>query len=133
MPDVINIAQAFDLIPDHWHPRIAGALNDSYIKLAKLQGEFVWHQHEHEDELFLVVRGTLTIKLRGSELVIRPGEFVIIPHGVQHCPVAEEEVWVLLMEPKTTRNTGDVTDAHTVEAEWLPGFGGEVTRDERGE
>ncbi len=120
--ETINLSHAFQQIPDHWHPRIAGAVNDSYVKLAKLKGEFVWHLHETEDELFLVIQGTLTILLRDSKLVIHPGEFVVIPHGVEHCPVAEEEVHVLLLEPKTTSNTGNVQNERTVEAEWLPGL-----------
>lgn len=120
----VNLLQAFTLFSDHWHPRIAGALNDSYVKLVKLQGEFVWHHHETEDELFLVVKGTLVIRVReeGGEraLVIKEGEFLIIPHGVEHCPSAEEEVHVLLLEPKSTLNTGTERGERTVDAEWLP-------------
>lgn len=119
MIQVINLTEKFKLFSEHWHPRIAGELNDSYVKLARVQGEFVWHQHEREDELFLVLKGTLTIKLRDQDLTVREGEFVIIPRGVEHMPVAQEEVWILLLEPKTTSNTGDVTDEHTVEAEWI--------------
>ncbi len=122
--NVINLEQAFTLVPETWHPRIAGELNDSYVKLARLEGEFVWHQHASEDELFLVIKGVLTIKLRGSELVLHPGDFAIIPHGVEHCPVAAEEVHVLLLEPKTTSNTGSLTSERSVAAEWLPGLGG---------
>jgi mannose-6-phosphate isomerase-like protein (cupin superfamily) len=88
------------------------------VKLAKLHGEFVWHHHENEDELFLVVKGTLTIKLRERDLTLREGEFVIIPKGVEHLPVAEEEVWIMLLEPKTTSNTGNVK-TRTVAAEWI--------------
>jgi mannose-6-phosphate isomerase-like protein (cupin superfamily) len=119
MAQVINLTEKFSLFTEHWHPKIAGELNDSYVKLAKVQGEFVWHQHENEDELFFVVKGTLTIKLRERDLTIREGEFVIIPKGVEHLPVAEEEVWIMLLEPKTTLNTGDVTNERTVEAEWI--------------
>lgn len=119
MIQVINLTEKFELFSEHWHPRIAGELNDSYVKLARVQGEFVWHRHEREDELFLVLKGTLTIKLRDQDLTVREGEFVIIPRGVEHMPVAQEEVWILLLEPKTTSNTGDVTDEHTVEAEWI--------------
>lgn len=118
----INLQQAFAQIPEPWHPHIAGAINDSYVKLARLQGEFVWHKHDNEDELFLVIQGVLTIKLRDGALVIHPGEFAIIPRGVEHCPVAEEEVQVLLLEPKTTVNTGDAVSERTVDAEWLPGI-----------
>lgn len=119
MIQVINLTEKFELFSEHWHPRIAGELNDSYVKLARVQGEFVWHRHEREDELFLVLKGTLTIKLRDQDLTVREGEFVIIPKGVEHMPVAQEEVWILLLEPKTTSNTGNVTDEHTIEAEWI--------------
>ncbi len=119
MVEVINLETKFARIQEHWYPRIAGELNDSYVKLVKLEGEFVWHQHEVEDELFLVVSGVLTIRLRDGDLVIHPGEFAIIPRGVEHCPVAEEEVHALLLEPKSTRNTGDVENERTVDAEWL--------------
>jgi mannose-6-phosphate isomerase-like protein (cupin superfamily) len=117
--DIINLSQKFDLFHEHWRPRIVGELNDSYVKLAKLKGEFVWHKHDEEDELFLVVKGKLQIKLRDRDLWINEGEFVIIPKGVEHCPVAEEEVQVLLLEPKSTLNTGDVQNERTVEAEWI--------------
>ena len=119
MTQVINLTEKFKLFTEQWHPKIAGELNDSYVKLDKLQGEFVWHQHENEDELFFVVKGTLTIKLRERDLTIREGEFVIIPKGVEHLPVAEEEVWIMLLEPKSTLNTGNVTGERTVEAEWI--------------
>jgi len=117
--DVIHLKEKFDLIQQYWSPRIAGELNDSYVKLAKLKGEFVWHHHEHEDELFLVVKGSLTIRLRDRDLYLAEGDFVIIPHGVEHCPVAEEEVHVLLLEPKSTRNTGNVENERTVDAGWI--------------
>ena len=117
--EVINVAQKFDLFSEHWHPRIVGELNDSYVKLAKLKGEFVWHLHENEDELFWVIQGTLVIRLRDQALTVRPGQFVVIPKGVEHLPVAEEEVQVVLLEPKTTLNTGNVQNERTVEAEWI--------------
>ncbi|MBK8823315.1 MAG: cupin domain-containing protein [Anaerolineales bacterium] len=116
---VINIAQKFNLFNEHWSPRIVGELNDSHIKLAKLHGEFVWHQHENEDEMFLIVKGKLLIKLRDRDLWLNEGEFVIIPKGVEHCPVAEEEVHVMLLEPKSTLNTGDQQNERTVEAQWI--------------
>ena len=119
MTEVVNLNEKFDLFKEQWQPKIAGELNDSYVKLAKVQGEFVWHHHENEDELFFVVKGTLTIRLRERDLTIREGEFVIIPRRVEHMPVAEEEVWIMLLEPKTTSNTGNVTDERTVEAEWI--------------
>ncbi len=116
---VVNLAQKFSLIQDTWRPRIVGELNDSYVKLVKLKGEFVWHHHDAEDELFLVVKGHLVIKLHDGDLHLSEGEFAIIPKGVEHCPVAEEEVQVLLLEPKTTLNTGNVQSERTVAAEWL--------------
>ena len=119
MIDVVNIAQKFSLFQEYWSPRIAGELNDSYIKLARLKGEFVWHQHENEDELFLVVKGRLLIKLRTGDLWLDEGEFVVIPKGVEHCPVAEEEVHVLLLEPKSTVNTGNIENERTVAAQWI--------------
>ena len=115
----VNLAEKFRLIPELWSPRIAGELNDSYVKLAKLEGEFIWHQHEAEDELFLVVKGRLAIKLRDRDLQLEEGEFVIIPKGVEHLPVAEEEVWVLLLEPKSTVNTGNVSSERTRGDEWI--------------
>jgi len=110
----VNLGEKFGLFHDHWSPKIAGELNDSYVKLVKLQGEFVWHHHENEDELFLVIKGKLTIKLRDGAIDLEPGEFTIIPKGVEHLPVAEEEVHVLLLEPKSTLNTGNVRSERTV-------------------
>jgi len=117
--DVINIAQKFSLFQEYWQPHIAGELNDSYIKLAKLKGEFVWHLHENEDELFLVVKGKLLLKLRDRELWLEAGEFAIIPRGIEHCPVAEDEVQVILLEPKSTLNTGNLRNERTIAAEWI--------------
>ena len=119
MLNTINLTSKFNLFQEPWHPKIVGELNDLYVKLAKLKGEFVWHHHDNEDELFLVVKGTLVITLRDQELTIHEGEFVIIPKGVEHLPVAEEEIQVLLLEPKSTLNTGDVKNERTVEAEWI--------------
>jgi mannose-6-phosphate isomerase-like protein (cupin superfamily) len=96
-------------------PKIAAELNDSYLKLAKFKGEFVWHHHENEDELFLVTKGQLRIKLRDGEVLIGPGEFVVIPRGVEHLPVEEDEFQVILIDPKTTLNTGNVVGEKTVE------------------
>jgi mannose-6-phosphate isomerase-like protein (cupin superfamily) len=117
--DIVNIAQKFSLFQEYWSPRIAAELNDSYIKLARLKGEFVWHHHENEDELFLVVKGRLRIKLRTGDLWLDEGEFVVIPKGVEHCPVAEEEAQVLLLEPKSTVNTGNIENERTVPAQWI--------------
>jgi len=115
----VNLAQKFSLFQEYWSPKIAGELNDSYVKLAKLKGEFVWHQHEAEDELFLVVKGKLLIKLRDGDIWLEEGEFVIIPKGVEHMPVAEEEVHVILIEPKSTLNTGNVQNERTIGDQWI--------------
>mgnify|MGYP001209481828 CR=1 FL=1 len=112
--ETINLAQKFGLFQEYWSPKIVGELNDSYVKIVKLKGEFVWHQHETEDELFLVVKGTLLIKLRDRDILLHEGEFAIIPKGVEHLPIAEEEAQVLLLEPKSTLNTGNVQDERTV-------------------
>jgi mannose-6-phosphate isomerase-like protein (cupin superfamily) len=110
----VNVAEKFDQFSDYWNPKIAAELNGSYVKLAKLKGEFVWHHHECEDELFFVTKGRLLIRLRDGEIQLGPGEFVVIPRGVEHLPVADEEVHVILLEPKTTLNTGNVTNDKTV-------------------
>jgi mannose-6-phosphate isomerase-like protein (cupin superfamily) len=118
--DKINLIQKFSLFNDHWQPKIIGELNDAYIKVVKLEGEFVWHKHATEDELFLVIKGRLRILFRDEEMNLESGELVIIPRGVEHCPVAEEEAQVVLMEPKTTLNTGEVQNDRTVaELEWI--------------
>jgi mannose-6-phosphate isomerase-like protein (cupin superfamily) len=119
MPDVVNLAQKFSLIGDHWKPRIAGEINDSYLKLVKVKGEFVWHHHDVEDELFLVVKGRLVMRFHDGDVAINEGEFLIVPHGVEHCPVAEEEVELILLEPKTTVNTGNAGGERTAAAEWI--------------
>jgi len=110
----INLAQKFDSFKDRWSPKIVGEINDSFVKLAKLEGEFVWHHHEAEDEMFLVIKGSLLMKLRDRDIQIDEGEFVIIPRGVEHLPVAAGEVHVLLLEPKSTLNTGNLTNERTV-------------------
>jgi mannose-6-phosphate isomerase-like protein (cupin superfamily) len=116
---VTNFNEKFSTFNDYWSPRISGELNDNYVKLAKLKGEFMWHHHEQEDEMFLVLRGTLRMGIRENgverELIIRPGEYVIIPRGVEHLPIADEEVHVVLVEPKTTLNTGNIRDERTRE------------------
>jgi len=104
----VNLTEKFSLFVNHWEPKIVGELNEQYVKIAKLKGEFVWHQHENEDELFMVIKGCLTIKLRDDEdICLNEGELVIIPKGVEHMPVTEKEVHVLMFEPKGTKNTGD--------------------------
>ena len=110
----VNLADKFSKFQDHFNPRVLGEINDFVVKAVKLKGEFLWHHHDHEDEMFLVVKGTLRMKFRTHEAVVREGEFVIVPHGVEHLPVAEEEVHVVLFEPKSTLNTGNVTNERTV-------------------
>jgi mannose-6-phosphate isomerase-like protein (cupin superfamily) len=110
----VNLAEKFARFQEHWSPRIAGELNDSYVKLVKVRGEFIWHHHEEEDELFLVVKGRLTIRLRDRDVRLEEGELVIIPRGVEHMPLAEEEAHLLLLEPKSTLNTGNVRGDRTV-------------------
>jgi mannose-6-phosphate isomerase-like protein (cupin superfamily) len=112
--ETINLREKFSRFSDYWSPKIIGELNDCHVKAAKLKGEFVWHHHDNEDELFLVVKGTLRMKFRDREAVVREGEFVIVPKGVEHLPVADEEVHLLLIEPKGTLNTGNLTNERTV-------------------
>ena len=111
--DKINLNQKFSLFHEYWSPKIVGELNDSYIKLAKLKGEFDWHHHDNEDELFFVVKGQLTIKFRDKDVILDEGEMVVIPKGLDHLPVATEEVQVMLIEPKGTLNTGNVVTEKT--------------------
>jgi mannose-6-phosphate isomerase-like protein (cupin superfamily) len=113
MIDKVNLSEKFGLFGEHWSPKIAGEVNDSYVKLVKFSGDFVWHKHEDEDEMFLVVKGEIVIKLRDGDVRLAEGEFVIIPRGVEHKPVAEGEAHVLLFEPKTVLNTGDVVNERT--------------------
>jgi mannose-6-phosphate isomerase-like protein (cupin superfamily) len=110
----VSLAGKLNRFSDYWSPKIVGELNDSYVKLVKLKGEFVWHHHDDEDELFLVVEGKLLIKLRDRDIELEEGEFVVIPRGVEHLPIAEQEAHVLLLEPKTTLNTGNIRDERTV-------------------
>jgi mannose-6-phosphate isomerase-like protein (cupin superfamily) len=115
----VNIKQKLALINEHWSPKIVGEINDFYVKLVKLKGEFVWHHHENEDEMFLVVKGELLMRLRERNITVKEGEFIIIPKGVEHLPVAEDEVQVMLFEPKSTINTGNIQDDKTVQSEWI--------------
>ena len=110
----VNIAKKLAEFNDFWSPKILGEINDSYVKAVKLEGEFVWHHHDTEDEMFLVVKGLLRMRFRDREERVGPGEFIIIPHGAEHLPIAEEETHILLFEPKTTLNTGNVTNERTV-------------------
>ncbi len=104
----VNILDKFSLFNDYWNPRVVGQLNGQHIKLGKFQGEFVWHKHANEDEMFYVVKGEFTMMLREKSILIRENEFLIVPRGVEHKPVANDEVWVMLFEPAETLNTGDI-------------------------
>src|SRR5271170_7178128 len=110
----INIAGKFDKIAEHYKPHIAAELNGQYIKFVKFNGEFVFHHHEHEDEMFLVVKGRFRMEFRDRQEWIEEGEFIVVPHGVEHRPVAEEECWILLFEPASTLNTGNIVNERTV-------------------
>ncbi len=114
MVEKVNLAAAFTRFEAYWQPKIVGELNDAYVKVVKVKDSFIWHHHETEDELFLVVSGHLTIKLRDGDVQLGPGELVVIPRGVEHMPVAADEAHVVLLEPKTTLNTGNVVGDRTV-------------------
>ena len=110
----VNLAEMFGRFQDQWKPKIVGEVNDSLVKLVKFKGEFVWHHHDHEDEMFLVVKGRMRMQLRDREVTVGLGEFIIIPHGIEHKPVAEVETEVVLFEPNSTLNTGNVRNERTV-------------------
>ena len=110
----VNLAEKFSKFQDYCNPRVIGEVNDCQVKAVKLKGEFIWHHHDNEDELFLVVKGTLRMRFLDHEAVVHEGEFVIVPRGVEHLPVADEEVHIMLLEPKSTLNTGNVTNERTV-------------------
>jgi len=110
----VNLAEKFAKFHDYWSPRIIGELNDCHVKAVKIKGEFVWHHHDNEDELFLVVTGTLRMRFRDRDVLVREGEFLIVPRGVEHLPMADEEVHIILLEPKTTLNTGNIENERTV-------------------
>ena len=112
--DKVNLAEKLARFSEHWSPKVVGELNGQHVKLVKFVGEFVWHKHDHEDELFLVVKGRFRMDFRDRQVGLDEGEFLIVPRGVEHRPVADEEVHVLLFEPASTLNTGDVTDERTV-------------------
>ena len=116
MSEKVNLAEKLEQFSEHWSPRIVGELNGQHVKLAKLEGEFVWHHHEREDELFLVLRGHLSIELRDRTVELDEGELFIVPRGVEHRPVAEGETHVLLLEPSSTLNTGNLRNERTVDA-----------------
>jgi mannose-6-phosphate isomerase-like protein (cupin superfamily) len=111
----VNIGEKLNQINDYWNPRIVGELNGQHVKLTKLKGEFVWHKHDEEDEMFLIVSGEFTMELRDGSIDIKPGEFIIIPKGVEHRPVAKDEVHLMLFEPASTLNTGNVKNEFTKE------------------
>lgn len=110
----VNLNNSFNQLTDHWSPKVVGAVNDQYVKVAKLLGQLAWHKHDDEDEMFQVVKGTLRIQIHGqSDVVISSGEFCIIPRGTLHNPIAEEECWIILIETVTTKHTGDVNTPRT--------------------
>jgi mannose-6-phosphate isomerase-like protein (cupin superfamily) len=118
--DKVNPIEKFKKINEYWSPKIVGGLNESYVKLAKLKGEFVWHHHDNEEEMFFVVQGNLLIKFKDKDINLKEGEFIIIPKGEEHMPVANEEVYVMLIEPKTTLNTGNIENERTREnLDWI--------------
>ena len=110
----INIIEKLSLFSDHWNPRVVGRLNGQHVRLAKFQGEFVWHQHDQEDEFFLVIHGSFEMQFRDRVETLNEGDFIIVPRGVEHCPRAAEEVHVMLFEPATTLNTGETENERTV-------------------
>lgn len=113
MLTTVNVESRFEDVTDLWSPKVIGRVNDQYVKIARVHGEFVWHAHEGEDELFFVVRGTLRIQLEDGEVTLGPGEMVVVPRGVRHNPVAADECWVMLVEPVQTKHTGDVVTERT--------------------
>ena len=115
MLEKINLAEKFGLFDEPWQPKIVADLNDTYVKVVKLEGEFVWHHHDEEDELFWVVSGRLRMELRDGDVILEAGELLVVPKGVEHRPVAEGDTHVVLIEPKTTLNTGNVRSERTVE------------------
>ena len=115
MIEKVNLADKLSLFDEQWSPKIVAELNDTYVKVVKFSDEFVWHHHDGEDELFLVVSGRLRMQFRDGDVVVEPGELIVVPRGVEHCPLAEGETHVVLIEPKTTLNTGNVRDERTVD------------------
>jgi len=113
--EIVNLDKKFSLFNEYWQPKLVGELNGQHIKIAKLKGEFIWHKHDNEDEMFLIHKGQLIIKLRNRDVTLNKGEFFIVPKGVEHKPVAEEEVHLIMFEPAQTRNTGNVENEKTVE------------------
>ena len=114
--DAINLNDKFSLFSEQWTPKVIAELNGQAVKIAKIQGEFVWHHHENEDELFFVVKGRLRMEFRDKTVWLEPGEILVIPRGVEHRPCTEEETWIMMFEPTTTLNTGNVENERTVAA-----------------
>lgn len=108
-----NVKEKFDVFQEHWSPKIIGQVNDTHIKLAKLKGEFIWHKHDEEDELFYVIKGRVLLKFRNEDVWLEEGEGIVVPKGVEHQPIADEEAHVLFVEPATTLNTGNVRNKRT--------------------
>lgn len=113
--EAVNLSEKFDLINEYWSPRLIGELNNQAVKIAKLKGEFIWHHHENEDEMFFVIKGELTIKLKDQDINLKENEFFIIPKGVEHKPVAKDEVLVMMFEPISTINTGNIKSDITID------------------
>ncbi len=113
MNSVINFRAELEHVTDYWSPRVVGRVNDQYVKVAKLKGEFVWHKHDDEDELFFIIKGRLVIQYEDGAVTLNEGEFHIVPKGVRHNPLAEEECWIALIEPVATKHTGDVVTDRT--------------------
>ena len=116
VPEKVNLLAKFALFHEQWSPKVVGTLNDYEVKLVRLQGDFVWHRHEETDELFLVVRGRITIRFRDGDVPLEENELLVVPRGVEHMPTSSDEAWIVLIEPRGTVNTGDVIEARTVAA-----------------
>jgi mannose-6-phosphate isomerase-like protein (cupin superfamily) len=119
MIEAVNLAQKLTLFQEYWSPKVVGELNDNYLKVVKVKGEFSWHKHDEDDEMFLVLKGRLVIQLRDQDITLNEGDFLVVPKGVEHRPVAEDEAHILLIEPKTVVNTGDATDERKIAPEDL--------------
>jgi quercetin dioxygenase-like cupin family protein len=119
MIEAVNLAQKLTLFQEYWSPKVVGELNDNYLKVVKVKGEFAWHKHDEDDEMFLVLKGRLVIQLRDQDITLNEGDFLVVPKGVEHRPVAEDEAHILLIEPKTVVNTGDATDERKIAPEDL--------------
>jgi mannose-6-phosphate isomerase-like protein (cupin superfamily) len=118
-PNKVNLVEKFGHFSEYWQQKIVAEVNDFYVKIAKLQGSFEWHRHEREDELFYLVKGRLLIRLRDREITLNEGDLFVVPKGTEHLPVAQNEAWVMVLEPKTAVNTGDVGGERTVAPEWI--------------